>query len=147
MESMFSSNRRAGRRYWMKRSRHICRTSNIYTTSRLRGTPPSASEGRQRAWRSRPPGDQIVLLTGFAQECGVTPFLLGNGTNLLVADEGLDTLVIQTGEGLNRIALDGGIITADAGVSLARLGVFAAAQPHGTGVRALAFPAVLAAAW
>ena len=70
-------------------------------------------------------GDQIVLLTGFAQECGVTPFLLGNGTNLLVADEGLDTLVIQTGEGLNRIALDGGIITADAGVSLARLGVFA----------------------
>ena len=70
-------------------------------------------------------GDQIVLLTGFAQECSVTPFLLGNGTNLLVADEGLDTLVIQTGEGLNRIALDGGIITADAGVSLARLGVFA----------------------
>lgn len=70
-------------------------------------------------------GEQIVLLTGFAQECGVTPFLLGNGTNLLVADEGLDTLVIQTGEGLNRIALDGGIITADAGVSLARLGVFA----------------------
>ena len=59
-------------------------------------------------------GEQIVLLTGFAQECGVTPFLLGNGTNLLVADEGLDTLVIQTGEGLNRIALDGGIITADA---------------------------------
>ena len=46
-------------------------------------------------------GEQIVLLTGFAQECGVTPFLLGNGTNLLVADEGLDTLVIQTGEGLN----------------------------------------------
>ena len=70
-------------------------------------------------------GEQIVLLTGFAQECSVTPFLLGNGTNLLVADEGLDTLVIQTGEGLNRIALDGGIITADAGVSLARLGVFA----------------------
>ena len=70
-------------------------------------------------------GEQIVLLTGFAQECGVTPFLLGNGTNLLVADEGLDTLVIQTGEGLNRIALDGGIITADAGVSLARLAVFA----------------------
>lgn len=70
-------------------------------------------------------GEQIVLLTGFAQECGVTPFLLGNGTNLLVADEGMDTLVIQTGEGLNRIALDGGIITADAGVSLARLGVFA----------------------
>lgn len=69
--------------------------------------------------------EQIVLLAGFAQECGVTPFLLGNGTNLLVADEGLDTLVIQTGEGLTHTAHDGGIVTADAGVSLARLGVFA----------------------
>ena len=80
-------------------------------------------------------GEQIVLLTGFAQECGVTPFLLGNGTNLLVADEGLDTLVIQTGEGLNRIALDGGIITADAGVSLATLAVFA----WKNGLKGLAF--------
>ena len=62
---------------------------------------------------------------GFAEECGVTPLLLGNGTNLLVADEGLDTLVLQTGEGLNRISLDGETIIADAGVSLARLGVFA----------------------
>lgn len=69
--------------------------------------------------------EQLVILMGLAEECGVRPFLLGNGTNLLAADEGLDTLVIQTGEGLNRIALDGGIITADAGVSLARLGVFA----------------------
>lgn len=69
--------------------------------------------------------EQIVLLMGFAEECGVTPFLLGNGTNLLVADEGLDTLVVQMGEGLHHIALDGECIVADAGVSLARLGVFA----------------------
>ena len=69
--------------------------------------------------------EQIVLLMNFARECGVEPFLLGNGTNLLVADEGLDTLVLQTGEGLNRIAFDGETVTAEAGVSLARLGVFA----------------------
>ena len=70
-------------------------------------------------------GEQLVLLLDHAAACGARPLVIGNGTNLLVADEGLDTLVIQTGEGLNRIALDGGIITADAGVSLARLGVFA----------------------
>lgn len=61
--------------------------------------------------------------------------------------EGLDTLVIQTGEGLNRIALDGGIITADAGVSLARLGVFAW-QHSLTGLEfAHGIPGVSAAAW
>jgi len=90
-------------------------------------------------------GEQIVLLTGFAQECGVTPFLLGNGTNLLVADEGLDTLVIQTGEGLNRIALDGGIITA---AYRSRGWAF---LPGSTASRdwssRTAFPAVSAAAW
>ena len=70
-------------------------------------------------------GEQIVLLTGFAADCGVRVFLLGNGTNLLAADEGLDALAIQMGEGLNRVSLDGETITAEAGTSLARLGVLA----------------------
>lgn len=71
--------------------------------------------------------EQLVLLMSFAGECGVRPLLLGNGTNLLVADEGLDTLVIQTGEGLRDLALgeDGVTVHAEAGVSLAALGVFA----------------------
>ena len=100
-------------------------------------------------------GEQIVLLTGFAQECGVTPFLLGNGTNLLVADEGLDTLVIQTGEGLNRIALDGGIITIGSHCKIGPRWAYRsrgwAFLPGSTASRdwssRTAFPAVSAAAW
>ena len=41
-------------------------------------------------------GEQLVLLTGFAEQCGVKPLVIGNGTNLLVADAGLDRLVIDT---------------------------------------------------
>ncbi len=71
--------------------------------------------------------EQLVVLMGLAEEAGVTPFLLGNGTNLLAADEGVDTLVIQTGEGLRGISLeaDGVTVSAEAGASLAALGVFA----------------------
>ena len=70
--------------------------------------------------------EQLVLLTGFLQEVGITPLLIGNGTNLLVADEGLDTVVIDTSDRLSHIKLTGeGEITADAGVSLAKLAVFA----------------------
>lgn len=70
--------------------------------------------------------EQLVLLTGFLQEVGITPLLIGNGTNLLVADEGLDTVVIGTSDKLSHIELTGeGEITADAGVSLAKLAVFA----------------------
>ncbi len=69
--------------------------------------------------------EQMVILLGLAQECGVKPFILGKGTNLLVADEGLDTLVIKT-EQMNQIRqLDEVTLEADAGVSLARLAVFA----------------------
>ena len=69
--------------------------------------------------------EQLVILLGLAQECGIKPFILGKGTNLLVADEGLDTLIIKT-EQMNAIRqLDDVTLEADAGISLARLAVFA----------------------
>lgn len=55
----------------------------------------------------------------------VSPFILGNGTNIAVPDEGLDIFVIST-EKLQKIWLqEDGSIYAEAGVSLARLAQFA----------------------
>ena len=48
-------------------------------------------------------GEQLVILLGLAEECGIRPFLLGRGTNLLVSDRGLDTLVIKTAERMTSI--------------------------------------------
>lgn len=70
--------------------------------------------------------EQLVVLMGFLQDAGVKPLLIGNGTNLLVADKGLDTVVIDTSAELSHIDLtDEGEIAADAGVSLAKLALFA----------------------
>lgn len=70
--------------------------------------------------------EQLVLLMALAEECGIKPFILGKGTNLLVTDDGLDTLVIKVAERMNDIRLvDEVTVEADAGVSLARLAVFA----------------------
>ncbi len=68
-------------------------------------------------------GEQVVLLTDFARSCGARPLVMGNGTNLLVPDEGLDRLVIDTTAGLNRLELGAGEneLMAEAGASLARL--------------------------
>lgn len=68
-------------------------------------------------------GEQLVLLLNFARECGARPLVIGNGTNLLAADEGLDRLVIDTSAGLNRLepGEEPGTLLAEAGVSLARL--------------------------
>ena len=46
--------------------------------------------------------EQLVLLLSMAEECGARPLVIGNGTNLLAPDEGLDRLVIETG-GLSRL--------------------------------------------
>ena len=48
-------------------------------------------------------GEQLVLLLDRARECGARPLVIGNGTNLLAPDEGLDRLVIDTSAGLNRL--------------------------------------------
>ena len=66
---------------------------------------------------------------GLAQECGARPFIMGNGTNLLISDEGLDRLVIRTAGEMSGVRLTGEtVVEADAGISLARLALFAQSQ-------------------
>ncbi|MGN1003717.1 MAG: UDP-N-acetylmuramate dehydrogenase [Oscillospiraceae bacterium] len=60
-----------------------------------------------------------------AAEEGITPFFLGNGSNLLVPDAGVDAFVIKTVNGLSDVRVDGTCITAESGILLSRLAVFA----------------------
>lgn len=70
-------------------------------------------------------GEQLVLLVSLARECGARPLVIGNGTNLLVPDAGLDRLVICASE-MNSLEKTGETtIRAAAGVPLARLADFA----------------------
>ena len=74
--------------------------------------------------------DQLVRLMAVAAECNICPLVIGKGSNLLIADEGLDRLVIDTSEKMLAIRnTEEGVIAAEAGVSLAQLAVFA--QQHG----------------
>ena len=75
-------------------------------------------------------GEQLVLLHSFAASCGARPLIIGKGSNLLAADEGLDRLVIQTAEGLQKLEAgeEPGTVLAESGVSLARLAEFARRQ-------------------
>lgn len=74
-------------------------------------------------------GEQLVLLMGFAEECGAETLVIGNGTNLLAADEGLDRLVVDVSAAMHGIREgENGTVTAESGVSLARLADFACKQ-------------------
>lgn len=56
-----------------------------------------------------------------AYELGVEPFYLGNGSNLLVSDKGVDRFIIKIGSGFDRCCAEGNTLTADCGITLARL--------------------------
>ena len=72
-------------------------------------------------------GEQLILLLSRARELSARPIILGNGTNLLFPDAGVDRLVIHTRD-MNRVARvesDPCCLRADAGASLARVAMTA----------------------
>ena len=71
-------------------------------------------------------GEELVLLVSRSLELGARPFVLGNGTNVLFPDEGVDRLVISTRE-MNRVCRgeNENEIIAECGASMANMAVFA----------------------
>lgn len=69
--------------------------------------------------------EEAVAAVKTASELGIEPFFMGNGSNLLVADEGIERFVVKTVPGLEECRLQGQEISAGSGVPLARLAVFA----------------------
>lgn len=70
---------------------------------------------------------EAAALLRLLRESGAPYELMGNGTNLLVSDEGLDAVVVRMGEAMSGAELlPGDRIRAGAGITLAKLAVFAA---------------------
>ena len=67
---------------------------------------------------------ELISLAALLRHAGARYFILGNGTNLLFDDAGYRGTVIKTA-GLDKMSRDGNTVTAGAGVTLARLAVFA----------------------
>ena len=72
--------------------------------------------------------EEAIAAVRAAREEGIEPFFLGNGSNLLVPDEGVDRFVIKTSL-LRVCSVEGTTVTAQSGVTLARLAAFA--RDHG----------------
>lgn len=67
----------------------------------------------------------VILQT--AHEEGIRPFFLGKGSNLLVADEGVDAFLIKLSGGLTRLELESDtVLRVGSGVTLADTALFAA---------------------
>lgn len=64
---------------------------------------------------------EIKAAVRAADEMGVVPFFLGNGSNLLVADAGVTGFVVKAVDGLGELRCEGNSLYAGAGVLLSTL--------------------------
>lgn len=69
--------------------------------------------------------EELCELCSFLRDRSEEPVIIGNGTNLLVHDEGVRGVVIHLGERLAEIRTEGDTLCAEAGITLAKLAVFA----------------------
>lgn len=78
--------------------------------------------------------DEIKLLLSLCRQENMPYYIIGNGSNLLVSDQGFRGLILQLGEEFAKVWIrDGSRMTAQAGISLARL-ANAAAEHSLTGL-------------
>ncbi len=72
-------------------------------------------------------GEELASLCQTLRRLGVKPLLLGNGSNVLAPDEGIDGVVIVTRRSAG-IAREGEELTAECGAALTKLSAFAAEE-------------------
>ncbi len=88
-----------------------------HTTFRIGGPAALMALPRSR--------EEAVRAVGCARQVGVEPFFLGNGSNLLVSDQGYDGFVLKTQPGLGSLTVEGNRITAGSGALLSRASALA----------------------
>ena len=65
--------------------------------------------------------DDLSQILQFANQHGIATYFVGSGSNLLVADEGIDGLVITLGKSLKRLKITGATVFAESGVMLGKM--------------------------
>ena len=62
---------------------------------------------------------QLEKSYALLKEMGISPIVIGKGSNILVRDEGIKGVVLHVGEGLSSVKIEGDTIYAEAGASMA----------------------------
>lgn len=100
---------------------------SAHTTFRIGGTAD--------VWIEPSGEDGLCEAVALCRKAGVPFVVIGNGSNLLVSDDGYRGVVICLRRGLEKLEIEGNIIRAEAGVLLARV----ASEAMKTGLAGLEF--------
>lgn len=65
--------------------------------------------------------EQLIKVQKYLNQVGVPFFILGNGSNLLVSDAGFRGVILQIGSRMSGVTVEGNVIVAQAGASMAQI--------------------------
>ena len=65
--------------------------------------------------------EQLIKVQKYLNQVGVPFFILGNGSNLLVSDAGFRGVILQIGPKMSGVTVEGNVIVAQAGASMAQI--------------------------
>lgn len=65
--------------------------------------------------------EEICKLVNYCKDNQIRFYILGNGSNVLFLDEGYDGMVIQLGDAMSHVTIEGDTLYAEAGAILARV--------------------------
>ncbi|MCM1106011.1 MAG: UDP-N-acetylmuramate dehydrogenase [Blautia sp.] len=87
--------------------------------------------GGPAEYYARPKGQELAPLLQLARSAGVPVTVIGNGSNLLVADSGIRGLVVEIGGQMSRVRVEGTKLVASAGALLSAVASAAASAGLG----------------
>ncbi len=105
----------------------ICGCENIYTDEPMMKHTSFRIGGPADYFVTPVSGQMLSETVDYLRRADIPYFILGNGSNLLVSDEGVRGVVIQIGKNMSDIRIEGSRVYADAGALLSTVAAKAAA--------------------
>lgn len=72
--------------------------------------------------------EQVITLIRECRRNDIPYYVIGNGSNLLVSDDGFNGMIIKIGRNMSNLSIRDNVLTAEAGVLLATIGSYAASM-------------------
>ncbi len=108
------------------RLKNIAGEENVRTDELMKNHTTFKIGGKAEVYVTPESAEQIQEIVDLGRKESIPVHIIGNGSNLLVADEGVSGIVVSIGSRLSSYDIDGETINAQAGMSLMKLAALAA---------------------
>lgn len=110
---------------FMELTKDIVGSDNVFINEKMDRHTTMRVGGPARCLVTPESSESLCKLIHMCREHNVKYYVIGNGSNLLVSDNGYDGIIIKIGRRMSNITINGEFITAEAGALMSAVGAVA----------------------